>query len=139
VPELEYALLAEHVRQEGGLSYITAAGIDTLTTEQVPSPWNLALLLGFRSADDEVGHASPLEISLRRDEFRLVQIQGEITPSERPADVPHDWPSRTTLGFNMGIVLPEYGVYSIDISVGGEVRHTLPLRVIAPVQPDATS
>jgi len=137
VPRLEYAHLAEHVRQEGGISHVIAAGIDTLTTEQVPSPWNLAVWLGFRWADDEIGQSSPLQIIFRRGRQRLLQLQAEIAIAERPADLPAEWPARTTLAFNMGVVLPEYGVYSIDISVGGRVRHTLPLRVIAPVPPDA--
>jgi hypothetical protein len=137
VPKLEYAHLAEHVRQEGGISHVTAAGIDTLVTEQVPSPWNLAVWLGFRWKDEEIGQSSPIRVVFRLGRQRLLQLQAEISVEDRPADLPAEWPLRTTLAFNMGVVMPEYGVYSIDVSVGGRVRHSLPLRVIAP--PDAPS
>jgi hypothetical protein len=47
MPELDFALVCEHVRVEGGVAYITVAGIDTLIVEDVPAGWNLGVLLAF--------------------------------------------------------------------------------------------
>jgi hypothetical protein len=40
VPTLDYALLCDYVRVEGGVAHVIAAGIDTIWKEEVPSGQN---------------------------------------------------------------------------------------------------
>jgi hypothetical protein len=44
MPEVDYAFLCDHVRAEGGVAHVIAAGIDTIYQEQVPSVANFGLL-----------------------------------------------------------------------------------------------
>jgi len=37
VPELDYMVLADYVRQDGGVIHIMGAGVDTVTAPVVPS------------------------------------------------------------------------------------------------------
>lgn len=40
MPTLDYALLCDYVRVEGGVAHVIAAGIDTIWKEEVPSGQN---------------------------------------------------------------------------------------------------
>jgi hypothetical protein len=138
VPELDFAVACEHVRQEGGLAYLTAAGIDTLLTEEVPAAWNLGVLIALKlGAEEEAGVPTPLGVTLRDETGeQLVQLEGEARV-ERAPDLPPDWPARAFLSFNLGVVVPRHGRYVFEIRVGDEVRGEIHLRVIRPqVQAD---
>jgi Family of unknown function (DUF6941) len=141
VPQLDYALVAEHVRVEGGLGFITAANIDTLAVNETPAAWNLAFFLGFRiGADEQPGQIAPVELVLRNAAGeRLIEVQGAVTVPERPADLPPEWPLRSNLALNIGFIAPDFGVYYFDVVIDDQVARTLPLRVVAAAQPDATT
>jgi hypothetical protein len=141
VPELEYALLCEHVRLEYGLAYITAANIDTLAVNEVPAAWNLGLVIALRFNEGEAHEPTPVEIVLRNESGEnLAQIEAVTGPRERPPDLPEGWQLRALLGLNIGIVMPAFGLYSFQIRLGGETRQTLDVRVVRPqVQADAST
>ena len=62
MPELDYALLADFVRSEGGLAHVIGASVDTIHVKEVPTGLNFGLLarIGFRGgagSDSEHGRS----------------------------------------------------------------------------------
>ncbi len=143
MPDLEYAFLCEHVRQDGGLAHIIAANVDTLIVDSVPAAWNLGLFLAVRArADEPEGATSAIEIALRNEAGeRLIQIEGVASAGNRAADLPPSWQPRGVIAFNFGVVMPAYGLYAFEVWVDGELRRSLDVRVVPPagVAPDAPS
>jgi hypothetical protein len=140
VAQIEYALLADHVRQEGGLAHILAANINTLVVEEVPAPWNLGILIVVRQEDEQPGDTSAIRILFRTESgTELVQIDATLTLNPSP-DHPDDWPRFAMFALNFGIVVPEHGNYAFDLSIDGATQRTLNVRVIRPqVQTDASA
>jgi hypothetical protein len=68
MPELDYALLCDYARAEGGVAHVIAAGIDTIHRPEVPSVANLGLLARIVFADEERGETHEVEVRLRDQE-----------------------------------------------------------------------
>jgi hypothetical protein len=125
MPELEYALLCDYVRAEGGVAHVIAAGIDTIHRPEVPSAANLGLLARVIFTDEEMGLPYVLELNVYDEEGQQVaQLNGTITP-ERAEGLPESWPSGALLAINFGIPLPSYGAYTLTI-----LLNELPLKSI---------
>jgi len=50
VPELDYAVLCDYVRTEGGIAHVIAAGIDTIWAGEIPTGQNIGLHCAIRLA-----------------------------------------------------------------------------------------
>jgi hypothetical protein len=132
VPELDYAVLGEYVRVEGGLANMIAAGIDTVYAPQVPTGHNLGLLLriGFARVETERPHR--IEVIFQdEDGERLAHITGVITP-EWNEDLPPGWRVGSFSDLNFGVPLPRYGLYSFEILINDNQVKSIPLRVVPP-------
>lgn len=132
MPELDYALLCDYVRAEGGVAHVIAAGVDTIYRDEVPSATNLGLLARVLFTDDETGQPYQLEVNLHDQEGQQVaQLNGTVTP--QPVEgLPEDWPSGALLAINFGVPLPSHGVYTLSILLDDTPRKTINLRVVPP-------
>ena len=131
MPELDYALLCDYVRAEGGVAHVISAGVDTVFAAEVPTGHNLGLLLSLKFTRNECGRPHRLEVIFQdEDGERLAQISGAIEP-EWPEGIPPGWHSRAQAGFNLGIPLPRVGLYAFELLVNDSHAKTIPLRVLA--------
>lgn len=132
MPELDYALVGEHVRAAEGIAHILGAGVDTIFVPQVPSGHNLALLIRLTFTQEETGRPYEVRIVFRdADGNHLAELTARETPLWRE-DMPAGWPVGVLAAINLGVPLPAYGLYSFQIVLGGSVLKTIPLRVLAP-------
>ena len=62
--QLDYMVLADYVRQDGGVIHILGAGIDTIVAARVPAiqPLGIALRISFDAADP-IGQAHHVKVS----------------------------------------------------------------------------
>jgi hypothetical protein len=130
MPELTDALLADYVRTEGGVAHLISAGIDTVQAPAVPTGQNVGFLLRATFTRNECGRPHRLEVIFQDiDGQRLVHVNTVFTP-EWNDDLPVGWRVGMQAGFNFGIPLPSYGVYSFEILIDDAHQKTLNLRVI---------
>ena len=82
VPRLDYALVCDFVPAEGGLAHVIAAGIDTISKEDVPSGQNVGLVLRVNFARSERGRSHRVEVLFQdEDGTRLAQIEAVVQPT----------------------------------------------------------
>lgn len=136
MPELDYMVVADYVRADGGVIHIMSAGIDTVQPPVVPTvhPVGVALRITFGS-DEEVDSDNSVRITFQSadGEQLLVARAGLKTPS-RSDGLPEHW--RTGLGFalQMPIPLPRYGDYSFELDINdGQITKSIDFRVIQPM------
>jgi hypothetical protein len=81
--QLDYALLCDYVRTEGGVAHVIAAGVDTIYRPEVPTVANLGLLARFTFSDEDLGEEHQLELQLAdQDGQQVARITG--TPPLQP-------------------------------------------------------
>lgn len=137
MPEVDYAFLCDHVRAEGGLAHVIAAGIDTIYQEQVPSVANFGLLTRITYTRAECGRPHRLEAILAdTDGNRIAHLQAITTPTWTEG-LPPGWRQGAFMALNFGVPLPKYGVYSFDILINDSHKKAVDLRVVPP--PDSAS
>lgn len=130
MPELDYALLCDYVRAEGGIAHVISAGIDTIWKDEVPSGQNLGLLMRIGFTRNECGRPHRVEVIFQdEDGERLAQIAGVVNP-EWGADLPPSWRTGALLGLNVGVPLPRYGLYAFEVLINDSHVKTIPLRTI---------
>jgi hypothetical protein len=136
MPELDYALLCDYVRAEGGVAHVIAAGIDTIHRPEVPSVANLGLLARIVIADDEINEPHQVEVRLRDQEGEQVAQLNLIAVPYSIEGIPEGWPSGALLAINFGVPLPSHGAYTLTILLDGTPAKTINLRVIPPEDTD---
>jgi hypothetical protein len=130
MPDLDYAVLCDYVRAEGGIAHVIAAGIDTLYADEVPGGRNVALLMRVGFARSECGRPHRIEVIFQgEDGDRLSHITG-VTEPQWSEGLPPGWKAGALLGMNLGIPLPRFGLYSFDILINDSLAKTIPLRVV---------
>ncbi len=135
MPELDAAVLCDYVRSEGGIAHIIAAGIDRVTTAQVPTGQNVGLYILVKFTRMECDRPHRVEVIFQtEDGARLVQVEAAITP-EWMDDTPAGWKQGAVLALNLGLPLPQFGIYSLEILINDRSEKTIPLRVVQVPQP----
>ncbi len=135
MPELDYAVLCDYVRAEGGLAHMIAAGIDTIFAPEVPAGQNLGFLMRIAFARTECGRPHRVEVIFQdEDGERLAEISGALSPQWQEG-LPPGWRVGALLGLNIGIPLPRFGLYSFEVLVNDNQVKTIPLRVLQPEMP----
>lgn len=131
MPDLDFALLCDHVRADG-LVHIIGGSIDTVTAPQVPTGQNLGIAARFVFTRGECNHPHRVEILFQDTDGReLVRVDAMVEP-RWVEGLPPGWKTGASLGLNFGVPLPAYGIYTFEILVNGSSLKSLPLRVIPP-------
>jgi hypothetical protein len=130
--QLDYALLCDYVRGEGGVAHVIAAGIDTIYRPEIPTVANLGLLVRFTFTDEDLGQEHQLELQLADDEGQQVaQITG--TPPLQPVPgLPEEWPYGGIITLNFGVPFPHHGPYRLTVLLDGNPVKNINLRVVPP-------
>jgi hypothetical protein len=129
VPELDYVLLADYVRQENGFIHVMAAGVDTISVPSLPwiQPLGIAVRLSF-GPTDQPGDEHTLAVSITGPAEPVLDRSAAFATPERPADVPAHW--KTGLGIALQ-PLTSYGHYSCELDIdSGAITKTIGLRVV---------
>ena len=130
--QLDYALLCDYVRAEGGLAHVIAAGIDTIYRPEVPSVANLGFLVRLTFTDEDIDQPHQLELRLEDQEGQQV-AQATGSPSlQRVEGLPDGWPYGGIVAINFGVPLPSHGPYTLTVLLDGDPVKTINLRVAPP-------
>jgi hypothetical protein len=140
--QLDYMVLADYVRQDGGVIHIMGAGVDTVLATHVPAvqPLGVALRISFDAADP-VGQQHHVRVSFVGPEKPVLTIEAPFSRPPPPPDVPEHWRTGLGIGVQLAVPLPEYGDYTCELLIddGGEIDpRSIDFRVILrPAKPGA--
>ena len=131
---LDYLLLADHVREDGGIVNIMGAGIDTISTPRVPT--NQALGVAARisfDAADEVGHEHRVKISFVGPEHQVLSAEATFITPDRQPELPVHWRTGIGVALQLLVPLPSFGDYLCDFAVddGSEISRSIDFRVVS--------
>ena len=128
--QLDYALLCDYVRAEGGIAHVIAAGIDTINRPEVPSVANFGLFARVTFTDEDLDQPHQFEVGLHDqggEEIAHVTGARQLRAVE---GLPEGWAYGAVLALNFGVPLPRFGTYTITILLDGEPVKTINLRVV---------
>jgi hypothetical protein len=144
MPALEYVVLADYVRQDGGTVHIMAAGIDTFTipADRLPAavPVGLVARIAF-SIRDRVGEEHDINLTFSLvgeedgEEALLTANQRIATPPRMPG-VPDHWRTGANVISRFALPIPRHGNYRLRLEIDDDPRlsRMIDLRAIAPGQ-----
>lgn len=130
MPKVDFAILSDYVRVDGGIGHLVAGGIDTIFAQKVPAGQNIGLMLRVEFTRPECGRPHRIEvIFIDEDGAELVKVSATGVP-EWNESWPAEWQSKILFGFNFGIPLRRYGSYSFHILINDSEEKRLPVRVV---------
>jgi hypothetical protein len=139
MPQMEYLLLAEYIRQDAGMIHIMAAGIDTFTIPEgrlpVSAPVGVLARVTFDSRD-QAGAEHEVSLIFHGPEnaelLRLTQVVRMLPPAP---GVPEHWRTAANLIFRLLLPFPSYGNdYRLEVVMDDDPRlsRSQDVRVVAP-------
>jgi len=142
MPELEYLVLAEYVRQDAGMTHIMAAGLDTFWVPEAALPVAVPVGLVARitfSSRDVVGAEHNIGFVFEGPGGQDLLTLNQRIPTPPPAPgVPEHWRRAANVIFRLALPLPAHGNYRVQISIDDDPRmsRSLDIRAVppAPVQ-----
>jgi hypothetical protein len=131
MPELDYMVLADYVRQDAGTTHIMGAGIDTITSARVPAevPVGIALRVTFDSLD-EIGAQDQLTLIFQGADERLMQMAAPFVTPPPPPGVPEHWKTGVGMALRILLPVPSYGDYSLELLIDDEPVKSIDLRAM---------
>lgn len=134
MPELDYMVLADYVRQDAGGVHIMGAGVDTVAAPFVPTvqPFGVALRLSFGTTE-QPGEPHRLTVSFMGPDRRVLDASSEFVTPPRPPGVPPHWRTAVGVALQIPVPLPQYGDYSCEVNIDdGAITKSAEFRVIDP-------
>jgi hypothetical protein len=132
MPQLDYMVLADYVRQDGGVMHIMGAGVDTVGTPAVPivQPFGVALRLSFDTTE-EPGEEHGLTVSFIGPDNRVLDANAAFITPPRPPGVPEHWRTGLNVALQIPVPLPQFGDYSCELSIDdGAITKSFEFRVV---------
>lgn len=137
MPELDYVVLADYVRQDAGMTHIMGAGIDTFTVPEnhLPAvvPVGVVARITF-DRRDEIGAEHEVSLIFHGPEdAELLRITRHL-PAPAPAPgVPEHWRTAVSLTSKLALLLPAYGDdYRLEVVIDDDPRlsRSVDVRVV---------
>jgi Family of unknown function (DUF6941) len=133
MPELDYMVLADYVRQDGdGAIHIMGAGIDTIAVPVVPTmqPLGIALRITFGTTE-EAGEPHRLTLGFQSPDERVFEATAAFFTPARPPGVPEHWRTAIGVALRLAVPLPKYGDYSVELDIDdGTITRSIDIRVV---------
>ena len=137
MPELDYMVLADYVRQDGNTIHIMGAGVDTVATPSVPAvqSFGVALRISF-STTETAGEQHRLTVSFVGPDQPVLDVAATFNTPPRPEGVPEHWRHGIGVALQIPVPLPRYGDYSCELNIDdGAITKSFDFRVIPPPNP----
>ncbi|HEX5496109.1 MAG TPA: hypothetical protein VFX70_16190 [Mycobacteriales bacterium] len=136
MPEVDFMVVCDYVRADAGGMHMIAAGVDRIQPSSVPYVQNLgvATRLALTRAECDVPHHIRL-IFQDQDGKRILDVTATIAP-KYPDDLPVGWRVKAGVALNVGVPLPDYGLYAFELLVDGQSRKSIEMVVAPPPPPD---
>jgi hypothetical protein len=137
MPEIDYFLLADYVRQDAGMTHIMGAGLDTITVpaDRMPitQPAGVAVRITFSSLD-EVGSEHDLRLVFQGPGGDLLTMRSRFLTPPPPPGVPDHWRTAVSVAFRVALPIPRHGDFRLQVTLDDDPRlsRSLDVRAVAP-------
>jgi len=134
MPQLDYLVLADYVRQDSGVIHIMGAGVDTVIAPAVPTvqPFGVALRISFGTTE-EPGEEHQLTVSFIGPDAPVLGANATFVTPPRAPGVPEHWRTGLGVALQIPVPLPQYGDYSCELDIdGGAITKSYEFRVVRP-------
>jgi hypothetical protein len=138
MPEIDYLVLADYVRQDAGMTHIMGAGLDTIVIPEgqpVAQPVGIVARITFDSRDP-VGaeHEISLVFQQSDSDDHLLAISQRFQRPEPVPGVPQHWRTAVSIGFRLALPIPGHGDYRLQVTLDGDptLSRSVDVRAIAP-------
>jgi len=136
MPEIDYVVLAEYVRQDAGMTHIMGAGIDTFfVPEGQPAvvPVGVVARITF-SSRDEVGAEHDISLVFQGPGGDLLTVSQRFPTPAPAANVPQHWRPAASIAFRIALPIPSHGDYRLQVTLDDDPRlsRSVDVRAIAP-------
>ena len=129
MPELDYALLADHVRVEQGVAHILGAGWDGIEISELPMATNISLLMRIGFDRVECGRPHRVEVHVQdEDGTRMFHLTRTLKP-EWTRQYPITWKSNEQFKLTFPLAFTRYGLYDCMILLNDSLLKTIPFIV----------
>src|SRR5690348_16895982 len=128
-------VLADYVRQDGGVVHIMGAGIDTVAAPVVPTvqPFGVALRVSFDTTE-QAGEEHRLTVTFIGPDAPVFQANATFATPPRAPGVPEHWRTGLGVALQIPVSLPQYGDYSCELNIDdGAIIKSYEFRVVRPV------
>jgi hypothetical protein len=132
MPQLDYMVLADYVRQDGNAVHIMGAGIDTVFARLVPTvqAFGVAAKISFDTTE-EPGEQHHLRLTFSGPDSPVLQVDAAFATPPRIPGVPPHWRTGLGIAMQISVPLPQYGDYSCELSIDdGAITKSFDLRVM---------
>jgi hypothetical protein len=136
MPQLDYMVLADYVRQDNGVIHIMGAGVDTITTPVTPfvQPLGVALRISFGTTE-QAGEEHQLTVTFSGPDQPILSASARFSTPPRPPGVPEHWRTAAGVALQIAVPLPSHGDYSCEVNIDdGAISNSIDFRVIEPGQ-----
>jgi hypothetical protein len=121
--ELDYVVLADYVRQDGGVTNIMAAGIDTFTISRVPAAIPVGIVARvYFSSDEEAGAQHLVNLTFQGEDGPVLELSRHFPVPAKAAGVPEHWRLSLNIVFKIALPFPAYGDYSLELIIDGDPK-----------------
>lgn len=116
--QLDYMVLADYVRQDGGVLHILGAGIDTIAVVRVPhvQPLGIALRISF-DAGDPVGEQHQVKVTFMAADQIILIAQATFARPAPPEGIPVHWRTGAGVALQIPVLLPSEGDYTCEVVI----------------------
>jgi Family of unknown function (DUF6941) len=133
MPELDFMVVADYVRAEGGVLHMIAAGFDTMYAASVPVMRQIGVGMRLTMTATELQYAHDVELVFQdADGKRVSQVNGTINPQPGAAVSPLGRPFAVAMAFNLVVPVPAYGDYSLELLIDHSHKKTISIVVAQP-------
>jgi len=118
MPELDYVILADYVRQDAGTIHLMAAGLDTFYIPASALPAMVPVGIAIRimlSSQDAAGEVHKLSLVFSGPDGELLNLTQHFPAPEPPEGIPPTWRHSVTVAMRLGIPFPAHGVYALQV------------------------
>ncbi len=137
MPEVDYVILCDYARIENGVAFISAAGINRFRISDLEQTQRFTIALNVSLSKWECDQPHQLQIvGADADGSAIFRSDGVIKTAWDEA-LPVGWRKSLILPFRIGQKFTSYGLYTIDVLIGGDIKANLQFQVQPPpARPD---
>lgn len=130
--QIDFAILADYVQENGGKLYVIGGGIDRIFAQGVPCVHpNLGFAARLEVTPAEQNRQHEIEFIISNaDGGRVAKLDGKIQPQQRPEGGMKGMRLKPLLAINLpNVQFKEFGSYQIEVVVNNTSIKQIPFSV----------
>lgn len=133
MPELDFMVIADYVRAEGGVLHMIAAGFDTIYAASVPVMRHVGVGMRLTMTLAEAQYEHEVELIFQDvDGKRIAEVNGTIGAQPHVSAPLAGRPFGIAMAFNLMVPIPAFGDYSLELLIDHGHKKTIPIVVTQP-------